>query len=219
MRFPHSQLQAYLGARLLDAALRDPGYARDAMAYPGPAREFLIALVFSSRMAGETSAAAGFAESLRRATDGRDDDKILDIYAAALEIDSVAPAPQQDAMAADIAERFSQIHASDPRTLVEAKIRLIRRLGEAARLIDRRRRDGRREEAPAHGPLFGIACAERSYPVRVAAAREIGAGGEAAYAELRPHLRTENSDRRKAAVAAWLMPMLVGVDERHGLRS
>jgi hypothetical protein len=209
VRFPHSEMQAYLGARLLDAAVRDPEYVRQAMEYPGPSREFLIALVFNSRAPGEHAAAAGFAQTLRRATGGRDDDKILDIYAAALELDSAAPVPEHAAIAAEIADRFPRIRAADPRTLSEAKVRLVRRLGEAAQVIDRRHRDGTCEATPAYTALFRIACTDRSYPVQLAAAREIGSGGEAAYAELGPRLRPGSGDAQEAVVSAWLTPMLV----------
>ena len=51
VRFPHSLMQAYLGSRLLDAALQDPDYRREALQRPRPGREFLIALVLRSRAA------------------------------------------------------------------------------------------------------------------------------------------------------------------------
>ena len=74
VRFPHSLMQAYLGSRLLDAALQDPGYRREALRHPQPGREFLIALVLRSRAAGRPAsprpdrrAAAGPAPALRLA--------------------------------------------------------------------------------------------------------------------------------------------------------
>jgi hypothetical protein len=51
VRFPHSLMQAYLGSRLMDAALQDPGYREEALRHPQPGREFLIALVLHSRAA------------------------------------------------------------------------------------------------------------------------------------------------------------------------
>src|SRR5262249_48600765 len=49
VRFRHSLVQAYLGSRLLDAALQDPGYRQEALEYPQPGREFISALVLHSR--------------------------------------------------------------------------------------------------------------------------------------------------------------------------
>ena len=57
---PHSLMQAYLGLRLLDAALRDSDYLKQALQYPRPGREFVIALVLRSR------AADGRADGRRR---------------------------------------------------------------------------------------------------------------------------------------------------------
>jgi hypothetical protein len=208
VRFLDSQMQAYLGSRLLDAALRDPAYTRQAMEYPGPGREFLIALVLSSRGGGQQ--AVDLVEPLLRATRGRDDSKTLDILAAALELDSAAPQPRHGAIAAAVSDQLPRIRGWDSRTVDEAKIRLVRRLGGAARLIDRRHRDDACQATPAYASLFTIASSERSDLVRLAAAREVGAGGPTAYAELRPHLRAAGSDQHASIVGALLTPMLVG---------
>jgi hypothetical protein len=214
VRFPHSLMQAYLGSRLLDAALRDPAYLREALQYPRPGREFVIALVLRSRAAdlpGRTArAAAGparparpvrrvrrstasdpdseqqdFLAPLRASAATRDDNKVLDMYAAAVEIDCVSDQPAHEAIAAEIRERWSHIHAQDPRTLEEGKLALVHRFGEAARMIDDRQRRGDAISAkPAYAQLFGIGCSDPSYPVQLAAAQEIGAGGETAYEEL-----------------------------------
>ncbi len=216
VRFPHSLMQAYLGSRLLDAALQDPDYLRDAMQYPKPGREFVIALVLRSRATDRGDGAdrarpesappaaaprtrrprgasvpdprnrADFLAPLRAGAAVRDDNKVLDMYAAALEIDCVAAEPAHADIAADIRERWSRIHAQDPRTLEEGKLALAHRFGDAARMIDERRRRGEPLQArPAYPQLYGIGCADRSYPVQLAAAQEIGVGGEAAYEELR----------------------------------
>ena len=125
VRFPHSLMQAYLGSRMLEAALRDPDYLRDALQYPRPGREFVIALVLRSRAADAAGRAADrsgggrpqsdpseaesparkrrqrssrapepvrgnqppFLAPLREIAGARDDNKVLDMYAAALEID------------------------------------------------------------------------------------------------------------------------------------
>jgi hypothetical protein len=275
IRFPHSLMQAYLGSRLLGAALRDPDYLAEALQYPRPGREFVIALVLRSRAADgpdrtadrsggvrpqpstaesaggrrrthrrsapETSDQPDFLASLRAIAATRDDNKVLDMYAAALEIDCVTDEPAHENIAAEIRERWSGIHAQDPRTLEEGKLALVHRFGDAARMIDDRRRRGDQiRTRPAYPQLFAIGCADRSYAVQLAAAQEIGSGGEAAYEEVRHILaappcvtcedeRAERARRaaadgddttsrwdrssessRAAVISAWLAPMLVG---------
>lgn len=261
IRFPHSLMQAYLGSRLLNSAWQDPAYVREATRHPKPSRELLIALVLRSRAApdaGGAPAGSGRAEPARRARrsgrDGavapkagsdyvgalrhaaiaRDDNKVLDIYAAALEVDSFAPQPEHVTIAAEIGGRWSRIHAQDPRTLEEGKSAVVHRFGEAARALDERRKQGEDCPVPAYSQLYLIGCADRSYHVQLAAAQEIGISGYAAYAALRDMLeapcrtceaeRTERAqtpaespgpvppaDRARAAImSAWLAPMLAG---------
>jgi hypothetical protein len=244
VRFPHSLMQAYLGSRLLDAALRDPAFWQDALQFPRPGREFLIALVLRSRaadrapggerangqavadhnavadgVADSVAAAGSAAESqrgsrksrrraaaaplpltdesapqsaseivglLRQAALQRDDNKVLDMWSTVLEIECVDAEPDHLVIADEIVRRWPRIHAQDPRTLEEGKLALVRRFGDAARMIsDRRLRGERLTATPGYPQLYALACAERSYPVQLAAAQEIGAGGEAAYTELR----------------------------------
>jgi hypothetical protein len=263
VRFPHSLMQAYLGSRLFNAALSDLGYIEDALAHPRPGREFLIALVLRSRVRPADRAAAserrqrraGSRDSgdaapadgpellapLRAAAAARDDNKVLDMYAAAIEIDCSSDSPAHAAVAAEIGERWSRIHAQDPRTLEESKLALVHRLGEAARMIDGRlQRDEVTDTRPAYFELYDIGCTDRSYPVQLAAAQEIGASGETAYEALLPVLHPpcdacgderarraglgspagaswpaaadggRAASQRAAIVSAWLAPMLVG---------
>ncbi len=264
VRFPHSLMQAYLGSRLLDVALGDPAYGEEALQHPGPGREFLIAMVMRSRaaegtggwrpgpavheavtrlrrrrlvMSGAQDIQQRFVALLRQAAASRDDNKVLDMYAAALEIDCDAAGPAHQVIAEEIRDRWSRIHAQDPRTLDEGKTVLVRRFGEAARRIDDRRKRGEeRAGQPAYRQLYEIGCSERSYPVQLAAAQEVGAGGDAAYQAVRdvlaapcpicekeraagaatsagrpPSRLPTDADRWQAAVtSAWLAPMLVG---------
>ena len=260
VRFPHSLMQAYLGSRLLDAALQDPAYYQKAMERPRPGREFLIALVLHSRAANGASAAhpdpdlqarsgrprarppspagiqndsAGLA-FLTQTAAVREDNKVLDMYAAALEIDCVAGEPAHVAIAEQIAAKWPQIHAHDPRTLEEGKLGLVHRFGEAARSVDARRRQGGCSARPGYLQLYEISCQESSYPVQLAAAQEIGAGGDAAYQAMEPvltapcpvcederprerrskaggHPSAPNGDStrwRAWILSAWLAPML-----------
>ena len=213
VRFPHSLMQAYLGSRLLDVALRDPRFLPEAMERPKPGRELLIALVLRSRAGNgarteRTAAqrgerAPGPSRTGRRTKDqpqgpsesigqlsqemaSREDTKVLDVYAAALEIDSVADQPMHATIADEIRRKWSQIHTQDPRTLEESKLGVVHRFGEAARTIEQRRQRGDRFSArPAFPQLYAIGCGERSYQVQLATAQEIGAGGSSAYLALR----------------------------------
>jgi hypothetical protein len=267
VRFPHSLIQAYLGSRLLDAAVQDPAYLAKALGHPGPSRELLIAMVLRSRATegagggtrppdvarqqAETSARRSrrertppaqddtqtFVGALRQAAGGRDDNKVLDIYAAAIEIDCGAAEPAHQAIAEEIKGRWSRIHSQDPRTLEESKLALVRRFGEAARKLDDRGRRGTEGlDGPAYRQLYDIGCNERSYPIQLAAAQEIGSGGDSAYRALRAVLAapcpvcaaeraatpTEAAQQspagptlspdnwRASRMSAWLAPMLVG---------
>jgi hypothetical protein len=240
VRFPHSLMQAYLASRLLDVAMLDPGYSRRALRRPRPGREFLIALVLRSRSEermGSADALPDFVALTLAAAGPRDDNKVLDIYAAALEIDCVADEPDHENISAEISARWSRIHAQDPRTLEEGKLALVHRLGVTARTIDGRLRRGAKFRArPAYPQLYAISCGERSYPVQLAAAQEIGAGGDTAYQQLRhllsapcptcaadragrdpsgfgrpvPALDATNDSMRAGITSAWLAPMLLG---------
>jgi len=259
IRFPHSLMQSYLGSRLLDIAWQDPAYVATAMQHPKPSRELLIALVLRSRATAEPGPAANgsrrsdppprvrssrrarqapppagpdYVGALRHAATGRDDNKVLDLYAAALEVDSIAADPEHVTIATEISSRWARIHAQDPRTLEEGKTAVVHRFGEAARALDDRRRQGDSCPVPAYSQLYSIGCAERSYPVQVAAAQEIGVSGFAAYEALRDVLAapcpacereraarprggqaaaTIQADQSRAAImSAWLAPMLAG---------
>jgi hypothetical protein len=246
VRFPHSIMQAYLGSRLIAHAMADPTYRTGALKEPG--RELLIALVMHSRAKAraarprastpvlvDTGTDGTGRQSLRdllvEAAEGRDDVKALDLYAAALEIDSVDDTPTHASIAATLADRWPRFWARDQRTLEDAKLDLVRRLGEAARTIAERQRppagDGPAGAAdPAYLQLYHISRLEHSYPVRLAAAQEMGAGGDEAFTALKDRLGPElarqppdpTSDDREAlerwwrecVTRAWLAPMLVG---------
>jgi NACHT domain len=248
VRFPHSIMQAYLGSRLIDHAMADPAYREGALEDPG--RELLIALVMHSRAKAraarprpstqvliDTGADGARPQPLRdllvEAAGGRDDVKALDLYAAALQIDSVEDAPAHASIAAKLAAQWPRFWARDQRTLEDAKLNLVRRLGEAARMVAERARRERlagdgpdRAAQPAYLQLYCISRYEPSYPVRLAAAQEIGDGGDEAFAALADRLgpelakappATAGGNRealerwwRESVTRAWLAPMLVG---------
>jgi hypothetical protein len=201
VRFPHSIMQAYLGSRLIDLAMADEAYHTAALSDPG--RELLIALVLHSRAeARELRSKAAtrpraarrggnrrrHRELLREAASHRTDVKALNLYAAALEIDSADDAPAHHAIAEELQARWRDLSARDLRTLEEAKLNLVRRFGEAARQITERRPGLARPVKPAYAQLYRISSYEPSYPIRLAAAQEIGSGGDEAYGVLEGEL-------------------------------
>ncbi|MFD7770038.1 ATP-binding protein [Streptomyces sp. NPDC059787] len=217
VRFPHSIIQSYLGYRLLSELEADgvAAVVEPALHSPGPSRELLIALVLLSRHRAADPAPQQTtrpdrgrrrhlyrgrgtpprpAELLRDAAANRHDAKYFDLYAAALEIDSVDPAPIQEELARDLDEQWAGlIIRGEQRTVEDAKLGLVRRFGAALRERDRRRG----ETGPLTGPatarpplpyacLFRIAADEPSYAVRTAIAHQLAAGGDAAFQAMRP---------------------------------
>ncbi|MFF9815387.1 ATP-binding protein [Streptomyces sp. NPDC014006] len=213
VRFPHSILQAYLGYRLLRELEDDEidAVVEPALHSPGPSRELLIALVLLSRHQADpltrTSTVpqrtrrarsgrgtpASLAELLSKAAADRHDAKYFDLYAAALEIDCVDPVPIQDKLAGDLDAQWTDLDIrGDQRTIEDAKLRLVRRFGAALRERDRRRKGSHplAGQEPLQPPLpykhlFQIGTQEPSYPVRIAIAHQIAAGGDAAFQDLR----------------------------------
>jgi hypothetical protein len=115
----------------------------------------------------------------------RKDIKVLNLAAAALEVVGGADGQQVLDIAMLIEQRWYAIRADD-RTLEEGKLGFIRRFGEALRAVDQRNVDEgtTRAGVSAYAQLYQIGCSEPSYPIRLAVAQEIGAGGETAYREL-----------------------------------
>ncbi|WP_344623132.1 ATP-binding protein [Kitasatospora arboriphila] len=185
VRFPHSILQSYLGASFLDVVQRDDAGLLD-RALEEPGRELLIALVLRSRRKGETLKRATV-DLLLEAARERRDDKALDLFAAALEIDTCQADDSAHALLArTILQRWPEIVDGDPRTVDEAKLRLVHAFGEVARRLDRSNRDDPEKwPKPAYGDLMRVTWVEPSYPVRLAIAQEIGAGGDNAFDALR----------------------------------
>ena len=246
VHFQHRIIQAYLGSRYLPRALRDRNFLRHALETPRPGRELLIALVLHSRSPkkdarswpvfghGGWTALAGRARHETDASDGaicnalvraagdeKGIEKILDIYAAALEIDSVATRPDHSRFMAELAGRWaglSETTAALDRTVDEAKLGLVWRFSDAARHIAQHRYTVHRHRQlfqPAYATMYGIASRERSYLVRLAAARVIGEGGNEAVASL-PQLHKDIPDAEQiksiagheAQLRAWLAPLL-----------
>jgi hypothetical protein len=231
VRFQHSIMEAYLGSRFMDVALTEPSFLSQVLdGASGPSREFLISLVFRSR--GEASSGNPGADTtideLVKAAERRRDEKSLYLYATALEVDSSRERSQYLRVAASLRRRWQLIESQDHQGLSAAKLNLVHRLGDVLR---RAARDGEQTAAyeqveQAYRELFGIACEERSYEVRLAIAEQIGSGGDRAFKALCRELeyaptatRTseqtseeqekEETERRRWIMCAWLIPMLV----------
>ena len=121
---------------------------------------------------------------VRSACETSNDVKKLYLYAAALEIDSLLDDSCHGSIAKSVADGWADIRGGDPRTLDEAKLELVHRFGDAARAIAGRLARGKRLPDPAYGELLRIGRREHSYPIRLAIAEEIGAGGDDAFAVL-----------------------------------
>jgi len=118
---------------------------------------------------------------IRSAAKATDDVKKLDLYAAALEIDSILDQPVHGQIAESVARGWPRIRGGDQRTLDEAKLGLVYRFGGAVRAVADRGDVGTRIPVPAYRELFDMGCGEQSYPIRLAIAQEIGSGGDAAF--------------------------------------
>ena len=256
VRFPHSIMQAYLASRLIRHALADRNYCE--LAFKSPGKEFLVALVMFSRTAGantdhsaETPGEtwlAWLSRTLRAECVGQDrNDKQLNLLAAAIEVESMEGDAGGDNEAATVASTsWGKLTASDD-SVLDAKLDLVARLGDAAvRPLEllASKAAGSKERtatsiAEARDPdpklfrrLYDICAAESLYRVRLAAAQQIGSGGNYAFQELRGRfgkniprgkgheravsamsqaLKSEEAERRMS-VEAWLIPMLVGSD-------
>lgn len=222
VRFPHSIMQAYLASRLIDVAMADSRFRSEALAKSG--RELLLSLVMHSRARLQNFHSGGAptdpsaarvgteewnpVEFLCTEASHRTDVKALDLYAAALQIDSSEKRPVHSDIAQKLEERWPDVWARDQRTLEEAKLNVVRRFGEAARTISERhgRNQGFTAE-PAYLNLYRIGCSESSYPVRLGGVQEIGAGSDQAFNALAGVLgppRIDLSDGRAMGLSGGL---------------
>lgn len=131
-----------------------------------------------------------------------DDVKKLDLYAAALEIDSFLEDSRHPEIAENVANDWKDIRGRDQRTIDEAKLGLVSRFGDAVRVVADRPSRGLSKKDPAYGELLEMGRSELSYPIRLAIAQEIGAGGDEAFRVL--HEPRHNAPGTTRMNAAWL---------------
>jgi hypothetical protein len=122
---------------------------------------------------------------MKAVAEATNDVKKLDLYAAALEIDSFLKEARHQKIAKMVASSWRDIRGGDQRTLDEAKLGLVRRFSEAARTIADHPGGNKSSVKPAYQELLKIGCCEPSYPIRLAVAQEIGAGSDGAFEVLR----------------------------------
>ena len=115
----------------------------------------------------------------------RDDVKKLDLYAATLEIDSFLDKSRHREIARSVANGWEDLRGGDQRTIDEAKLGLVYRFGDAVRAVADRPDRGLSKVSPAYGELLEMGRGELSYPIRLAIAQEVGAGGDEAFRVLR----------------------------------
>jgi hypothetical protein len=118
-------------------------------------------------------------------TEAGDDVKMLDLFAAALEIDGFLDKSLHQEIARSVSDRWEDIRGWDQRSIDEAKLGLVLRFGDAVRTVADRPDRGLSRLKPAYGELLEMGCRELSYPIRLAIAQEIGAGGDEAFRVLR----------------------------------
>ncbi|MFG2060406.1 NACHT domain-containing protein [Micromonospora sp. NPDC048871] len=231
VRFQHGVVQAYLGCRFLDAALRDEGFLRRALRN-GPGRELLAALTLYSGQEPPTARSAGDGDRRvelvrmvsQEAVRTRNRTQAVEMFAAALEMDAAIGHPTHRELAQQIRHAWRHYQGDGSitdRPLEDAKIALMHRFGDAARLIDQER-----GPEPGYQSLFRMMATETSYLTRLAAARELGRGGDPAVVALRSLLDDQDADlpddpdtdlpdedpqvrrERLRQLRAWLAPSL-----------
>ena len=131
----------------------------------------------------------------------RDDVKKLDLYAATLEIDSFLDKSRHQEIARSVADGWKDLRGGDQRTIDEAKLGLVYRFGDAVRAVADRPDRSLSELDPAYGELLEMGRDELSYPIRLAIAQEIGAGGDEAFRVLRRPYHNAHGNTWKNA--AW----------------
>lgn len=212
VRFQHSIMQAFLGSRFLDTALPDTAFFPAALRNPGReilmalvfhSRSLHEAARCTCPRAAGTDPACPIG-AMRRLVVGEAKaalaldtgehrpvgievrsmhSKVLEMYGAALDIDSADRHPDPAAITREICAGWAKLRERDPQQLKAAKLALVLRIGAASR------RATLCGGHPAYRELFEIGRQENSYRIRTAIAQEIGAGGDPAYGALCEELR------------------------------
>lgn len=109
--------------------------------------------------------------------------RALEIYGAAVEIDSLESDPGHHNLIQEVSEGWKRLgRGEDPARLREAKLTLVRQCGATARRLAADH--GRAYNCRAYQYLAEIGPRESDYRVRAGIVKEVGAGGEPAYRAL-----------------------------------
>ena len=208
-------MQAYLGSRRVGELLHGTDFLSTALEKPG--RELLMALVMYCFKTGPKAEHDLFRTALLERAKGRSDDKALDMFATAVEIGSMAASDGNGSTDWPIDDLW---HESRDRATDQAKLRAVARLSDLGQPEDD---DGRASQA--YRALWKLCTEESSYPVRLAAAQGLGAGGspvlgmlsetfDATLAEAvdiqQRGVEPDVELQRRLAVQGWILPLLAG---------
>ncbi|MEU6073322.1 NACHT domain-containing protein [Micromonospora sp. NPDC047074] len=155
------------------------------------------------------------------ATGTRNRTRALEMFAAALEMDAATGHPSHRRLADAIRRAWCRYQADGSvtdRPLEDAKIALVHRYGDAARQLVARPPAPTglrpRHPTPQYDQLFSMMADEASYLPRLAAAREIAAGGDAAVRALSdlldepPQAVDTPGRQRLEELRTWIAPSL-----------
>ncbi|SCL53474.1 NACHT domain-containing protein [Micromonospora citrea] len=147
--------------------------------------------------------------------------RALEMFAAALEMDAAAGHTSHRALADAVRGAWHHYQGDGSvtdRPLEDAKIALVRRFGDAARQLGARPPEPvglrTRRPTPQYQQLFRMMAGEGSYLPRLAAARAIAAGGNAAVRELGellaepPQTADTPQRQRLEELRTWIAPAL-----------
>jgi hypothetical protein len=115
--------------------------------------------------------------------------RALEMYSAALDVDSFHHRPAHRQIVQDIRDHWESLEAYNDRALDAPKKALIRRIGATGRLLSSRRAlppcgTEAIRDSTAYSLLFDIACQEPSHAVGFTIAEAIGEGGDDAFCQL-----------------------------------
>jgi hypothetical protein len=235
VRFRHSILEAYLGARRLpdvvDGGRSSNGseggdYVSQALANPG--RELTMALVMFCLLDRDPDRAAELREMLCERALGADRHTAFELLAAGYEIQSLADPSDSGSLAKTAGELWRrELPLGIDVETTEAKLRTILPIAEL----------GAQPASRAYETLWEICLLEDEYAVRFQAAQALASGGNAALAVLRDAIGEaaedasgplayrdgrapdmSSADVRRHSVLGWVMPLLAATCDAAGMR-